>query len=266
MAATAGAAPGTSALEKARRAWDDGAIDQAERDYRQALERGGLDRAATLECWIHVGAARAVLGKKRDALSAFRMALLIDDNFSVPPEAGKKADALANAARRQTDRVATLHMSVSAPSEVSSGEAFAVNALLDEEQASLIARLSLHIEDATTHKAYDYEQPAASVVHFRVPSSMTLPGASLRVELSALDEHDNQLAVSLQHVTVRPTPVAEAHPSKDMLRSHGGGFWSSPWPYVLGGLALAAGGATAGYYLLKPPDSVSVGPAQLQTH
>lgn len=266
MAATAVAAPGTSALEEARKSWDDGAIDVAERQYEQALARGGLDRASTLECWIHIGAARAVLGKKNAALSAFRMALLIDDNFSVPAEAGKKAAQIADHARRQSNRVAALHMSVSAPPETAGGEPFAVNVLLDDGQAPLLARLSLHVEDATTHKIYDYEEAASSVVHFRVPASMTLPGASLRVEVAALDEHDNQLAVALEHVTVRPTPIAETHPTKDLLRPSGGGFWSTAWPWVIGGAALAAGGAAAAYFLLKPPDSVSVGPATLQTH
>ena len=35
----------------------------------EALERGGLDRAATLECWVRLGAARAVLGNKSAALT-----------------------------------------------------------------------------------------------------------------------------------------------------------------------------------------------------
>lgn len=266
LAATASAAPGTAALERARQAWDDGAIDRAERSFREALEQGGLDRSATLECWIHIGAAQAVLGHKRAALDAFRMALLIDEDFTVPPEAGRKATTLAAVARRQPGRVSTLHLSLSAPAETASGEPFAVNVLLEDAQTSFVARLSLHVTDPTTHKTYDYEEPTSSVVHFRVPASITLPGASLRVEVAALDGHDNQLAIASERVTVRPTPIAETHPSKDELRGGHGGFWSSPWPWVIGGLALAAGGAVAGYFLLKPPDEVSVGPAQMQTH
>lgn len=266
MAATAGAAPGTSALEKARLAWNDGAIDQAERSYRDALARGGLDRAATLECWIHIGAARAVLGRKRSAVEAFRMAGLIDDAFRVPPEAGRKAAALAATARREPGRASALHLSVSAPGETASGEAFAVTVLLDDTHVAFVSRLSLHVSDPTTHKAYDYEEPGSSVVRFRVPASMTLPGASLRVEVAALDPHDNELARASELTTVRATPITEAHRPKDELHGGHGGFWSSPWPWVLGGLAVAAGGATAGYFLLKPPDSVSVGPAQMQTH
>lgn len=266
IAATAAAAPGTPALERARQSWDDAAFDKAEREYREALDKGGLDRASTLECWVHVGAARSILGKKSGALAAFRMALFIDDNFEVPREAGKKAVGLAETARRQVNRIGTLRLSVSAPTETSSGDSFAVNVLVDDAQASVITRFSMHVMDTTTHKTYDFEQAAAAVAHFRVPPSMTLPGASLRVEVAALDDHDNQLGTATSHVTVRDTPITETHPSKDLLRTSGGGFWSSPWPYILGGAALAAGGATAAWFLLKPPDQVSVGPATMQTH
>jgi hypothetical protein len=266
MAATAAAAPGSAALHRARQAWEDGAIDKAERGYRAALQGGGLDRAATLECWIHIGAARAVLGRKRGAIQAYRMALLIDENFAVPAEAGRKATSLADVTRREPNRVPMLRLSLSAPSEAPSGEPFAVNVLMDDAQAALIARLSLHVMDPTTHATYDYEEPSAQRVHFRVPARLTLPGASLHVEVAALDSNDNQLAVTTEHVSVLPTPMTATHAPKDELRGGHGGFWSSPWPYVLGGVALAAGGATAAYFLLRPPDQVSVGPAQMQTH
>ena len=45
-----------------------------------------------------------------------------------------------------------------------------------------------------------------------------------------------------------------------------GGFWSTAWPYVIGGALIAAGGGATAYFLLKPPDQVSIGPAQVQTH
>ncbi len=265
-AATAFAAPGTAALQRAQKAWDDGEFDQAERAYQEALDKGGLDRGATLECWVHLGAARAVLGNKNGALTAFRTALFVDDTFTVPAEAGKKAAALAESARRQQNRVGTLHLSLSAPTETSSGEAFAVNVMLDAAQAALVARVSLHVKDPTTSKQYDYEEPSDAVVHFRVPATMTLPGASLRVRIDALDGHDNQLATAEEHVSVRQLPIAERTPKeKDELHKSSGGFWSSPWPYLIGGAMLAAGGATTAYFLLKP-SQVSIDPAQIQTH
>jgi hypothetical protein len=272
MAATAAATPpGSAALQKAQRAWDDGDFDQAERAYQEALDKGGLDRAATLDCWIHVGASRAVLGNKSGAVTAFRMALFIDDTFTVPPEAGKKAIALAEAARRQTSRVGTLHMSLTAPADAPSGEPFAVNVLLEAAQAPLITRLSLHVKDPTTSKQYDYEEQAESVTHFRVPASMTLPNATLKIRVDALDAHDNQLGTAEDRVTIQPSPVAESRGgtsqssgTRDELHK-GGGFWSSPWPYLIGGALLAAGGATTAYFFLRPTQ-VSIGPAQIETH
>ncbi len=260
------AAPGTPSLQHARQAWDDGELDQAERAYAEALEKGGLDRAATLECFIHLGAARSVLGNKAGALTAFRMAFFVDDTFTVPPEAGKKAIAMAEVARRQPNRVGSLHLTLSVPSEAPSGEPFAVNAMLDTAQAALVSRLSLHVNDKTTHKTFDHDEPADAVVRFHVPASMTLPNATLHIQVDALDNHDNQLALAEDHVGVRPTPIAETRHPKDELRQTHGGFWSTPWPYVIGGALLAAGGATTAYFLLKPPDQVSIGPAQIQTH
>ncbi len=93
---------------------------------------------------------------------------------------------------------------------------------------------------------------------------MTLPNATLHVRVDALDAHDNQLATDDARVSVRPTPIAETHPTKDLLRpTGGGGFWSTAWPWVIGGALVAAGGAVGGYFLLKPPDRVSIGPAQI---
>jgi hypothetical protein len=266
IAHTAIAAPGTPSLQRARQAWDEGELDQAERAYEDALDKGGLDRAATLECFVHLGAARSVLGNKSGALTAFRMALFVDDAFVVPPEAGKKAVVLAEAARRQPSRVGSLHLTLNVPSEAPSGEAFAVNAMLDTAQAALVGHLALHVDDKTTHKSFDHDEPAAAVVRFSVPASMTLPNATLHIQVDALDNHDNQLAFAEEHVGVRPTPIAETYHAKDELRHAHGGFWSTAWPYVIGGALIAAGGATTAYFLLKPPAQVSIDPAQLQTH
>ena len=118
----------------------------------------------------------------------------------------------------------------------------------------------MHVTDKATQKTYEYEEPSSSVVHLRprVPASMTLPGATLHIAVDALDAHDNQLATDEQVVSVRPTPIAESHPIKDELRPKHGGFWSTAWPYVIGGALIAAGSGTAGYFLLKPPDQVNL--------
>ena len=110
--------------------------------------------------------------------------------------------------------------------------------MLDSAQASLVTRLSLHVKDKTTNKTFDYEEAvtasadhgASSVTRFRVPATMTLPSATLHVEVDALDVHDNQLAVAEERVTVRPTPIAESHTIKKDELWHRGGFWSTAWP------------------------------------
>ena len=38
----------------------------------------------------------------------------------------------------------------------------------------------------------------------------------------------------------------------------GGSFWSSPWPYIIGGIAVVGAG-TAVYYGTRPPQTVTVG-------
>ncbi len=251
-------AAGAEALAKARTSWDDGELDRAAPEYAHALEKGGLNREETLECYVRIGALRAVLGKKHGAIEAFRVAVIIDPDFVVPPETGKKATALADTVREQ--HLAPIRFEASAPAEVDSGAAFAVNVLLDPSEVAAITRLGMTATDPTTKKTYRFENPASTVVHFRVPGTMTLPGARLRIHVDALDAHDNQLGFAEQHVEVRPEPVATG----DAPEPHHGGFWSGPWPYVIGGALLAAGGATAGYFLLRTPDQVLVGPAQIQ--
>jgi hypothetical protein len=56
-------------------------------------------------------------------------------------------------------------------------------------------------------------------------------------------------------------PIPE--PKKDKDDSKKGGFWSSPWPYVIGGVALAAGGAAV-YVATRPTDDVAVGGAAVR--
>jgi len=109
------------------------------------------------------------------------------------------------------------------------------------------------------------------------------------VRLDALDAHDNR-GVSVEKkvksgpAPAEPVPVAVPvtpppssaqaktapdwskpvpEPKKDKDDSKKGGFWSSPWPYVIGGVALAAGGAAV-YVATRPTDDVAVGGAAVR--
>ena len=99
--------------------------------------------------------------------------------------------------------------------------------------------------------------------------------ASLGIPISTLDGHKNRLATAEDRVCVPEAPPAlepvaqkAEHesttaplgkpPAGDTNVRRGGGFWSSPWPYVIGGIAVAGAGAAV-YFGTRPPENVSVG-------
>ena len=257
---------GGSELEKARAAWSASDFDEAERAYESAITHGGLGRTDVLESYAHLGAARFITGKRDPALAAFKVAASIDPSFVVPSEAGKRADKLAETARKQAP---VLKFDASAPSHVDSGSAFAVTVVFEPAQIALISRVGLLVRDGSSARVYRFEERPQPLVRFRVPATMTLPGADLQVRVDALDEHDNQLALSGVRVAVSGTPVAPGEAASDRrgddAPSSTGGFWRSPWPWIIGG-ALVAGGGVGAYVALRPPSDVFVSTPRIQAN
>jgi hypothetical protein len=255
---------GAAALERARTAWAQADFEGAEAGYQEAIDRGGLGRTDVIECYSHLGAAHFIVGKKDEALSAFRIAASVDPFFDVPQEAGKKAFQLADGARKQAP---SLKFEASAPARVDSGSAFAVAVILDPAQLPLFARLGLTVRDPATSKIYRFEEQPTSVVRFRVPASMTLPGADLVIRVDALDAHDNQLSVAEAQVEVGAAPVGGGDHKAQTGKTSGGGtsFWKTPWPYIIGGALLAAGGVGI-YFAVRPPNEVNVDAPRVQAN
>ncbi|MGH7331056.1 MAG: hypothetical protein ACREJX_22130, partial [Polyangiaceae bacterium] len=98
-------ARGPGVMTRANTAWGRGDFDVAEALYHEALEQGGLPRNDTLKAYLYMACARAVQGKREQALSAFRQAVLLDPHFTLPPEAGKKALVLGEQVRAKEGRV-----------------------------------------------------------------------------------------------------------------------------------------------------------------
>ncbi|HEX3342911.1 MAG TPA: hypothetical protein VHS09_00010 [Polyangiaceae bacterium] len=261
-------------MQKARDAWDGGDFDLAPGLYQRALDAGSLRRADVVEAYVRMGAALAVAGKSRLALIALKQAALLDPVFTVPPEAGKKAVALADKARRAQHRVGALAVSAQVPDEVPSGAAFGVDVTLAPGHSYLVDSVSLVVRDSLASRTFQQDSPPDANLHFDVPLRMTLPDASLVVRVQALDAHNNELISSERRVHVaKPLVTSSAalaalgpgrsSRSKDHGKASSGGFWSTAWPYVLGGAALAAGGAAV-YFASRPTDEVHVGAASVE--
>jgi hypothetical protein len=277
-------AAGGPALRQARSAWEKGALDTAEPLYREALEKGGLAPTDVLEGYVRLGSIRASNGKKDQAIAAFRAASILDSTFAVPTEAGPKGPAYAAQAKKDTAKIGSIQLSIKAPKEATSGKPFTVTASLDGAHVAIVQRIGLVARDGTSGKEVVAEAKAAESVELEVTSDLTMPSASILVRIDALDAHGNRLASAEERVRVPARDDARvaavgggsssakepsgssssAGSGGDTTLRKGGGFWSSPWPYLIGGVALAGAG-TAVYFGTRPSEQVSVGQVGVRT-
>jgi predicted secreted protein len=281
-------APGQPALDRARASWEKGDYDVAEPLYAEAIEKGGLAPADVLEAYVHLGSTRAVLGKKAGAVTAFRAAARLDAHFAVPPEAGKRAITSADQARRLEGKTGALRFHAEIPTEVAAGDGAQVDVTLDANHAATPgSRIGVLVSDPPNGGHHVASVRAAKAAHFDLPSALSLPSATLHVRVDWLDAHANRLASAEEQVhvqplaTATPLPAAAALPALSSLASapplpearvhdvdagpHGSGFWHTAWPYILGGAALAAGGAAI-YFATRSGDDVNVTGVRVVTH
>ena len=145
---------GAAALARARAAWNDADFDVAPELYQKALKAGGLARAEVLDAHVRAGSALAVTGKKRAALVELRQAALLDPHFVVPSEAGRRALAIAQVARKEQRRAGPLTVTADVRDEVTSGAPFAVEVSIAPEHAPLVDAVALEVRDKLAGKAY----------------------------------------------------------------------------------------------------------------
>jgi hypothetical protein len=267
-----------SPLSPMHAAWESGDFDRVPDLCQKALSRGGLAKADALDAYTRLGAALAIAGSshKKAAIAAFRKAALIDPTFKVPPEAGKKAAALAEIARRQQARAGSLSLAVELEGggDVEPGASFGIDVSLAPTRGTPVTALTLDATDTLAARTYEQRAAASARVHFEVPKRLTMPDASLLVRVHARDGNDNELAEAEKRVHVAPAPprvasgpiaalTTPAPARKEDRASSHGGFWSSPWPYIIGGAALAAGGVTT-WVLTRPTSDVNVGAVSVQ--
>ena len=278
--ANAPTAPGATPLKQARSAWDRSNLENAEPLYREALEKGGLAPGEVLEGYVRLGSIRAALGKKDSALAAFRAASILDDKFAVPSEAGSKGIALADRAKKETAKIGSIQLGLQVPKNVTSGKSFKVTATLDKGHLPIVTKIGLVAKDGTSPKEVTLDSKPDESVEFEIGADITLPGASILVHVDALDGHQNRLASAEERVKVPDKDAGGAAAgagvgvavgaaaAKDTLKppndssqskkNEKRSFWASPWPYIIGGIAVVGVG-TAVYFGTRPPANVQLG-------
>jgi len=259
-----------AALDRARTAWEKGDYDVAEPLYSEAIEKGGLSPGEVLEAYVHLGAARAVLGKKPGALAAFRAAALIDLDFTVPADVGKRATTIADLARHQLSKAGPLTLHMAVPEHVAPHTSVRVDVTLDPAHAAAgEGAIGVTARDASGGSSHTESFRTAESGHFDLPAALSLPSTTLRVRVDWLDVHANRLASVEQQVHVQPqtTNLPGALAGAGAAKDDGAhrGFWHTAWPYIIGSAALAAGGAAV-YFATRSGDDVNVTGVRVVTH
>ena len=258
-------------LLQASKAWEEAELSKASELYDKALKEGDLFPADVLVAYARIGTVRAAMGEKNAALSAFRVAAALDPAFELPSEAGPKAKALYQQARKDAERQGgKLEITAEVPTQSSPGAEFVVVAHVAEAFVPLIVDIGITVQDpsvgSSRTKAWSTKKPADTKVTFEVPGKVVMAGANLLVRVDAMDGNGNRWASTQARVKVEgrsggyasygsaDDPFRDEGKKKDKKKSDG--FWGSPWPWVIGG-AVVAGGVAA-YFVTRPGDDVTV--------
>lgn len=227
-------------IAAATEAWEVGEIDKAGKLYEDALKQGGLTPSDTMAAFVRVGVWRASKGKTDAALNAFRNAAVIDPNFELPKEAPARSKAVYDRARKEAEGQPPLVVDVKAPeAPLAPGEPFHVVGSLPEPMVPFFDALSVKVADKQGTVVHAEELPADSAVDFTIPGDVVKAGQSLTVEVSALDPQHNEWARAVATVKAKkPPPPVIDEPAAPPPPPETAPFWSTKWPFVVGGAAL----------------------------
>ncbi|MFO0661760.1 MAG: tetratricopeptide repeat protein [Polyangiaceae bacterium] len=251
-------------LALAAEAWESANLPEAAKLYQKALDAGDLYPADVIMSYARMGTALAAQNKNNDALSAFRTAAILDPGFKLPPEAGAKAKKIYDQASKEAQaRGGKLTLTAQTPDSVEAKQGFKVTAVMPEEFAVLVDKVRIEVKDPMTKAVVHKEAlPATANVVFAVPGKAALPGISLMVRIDALDAHANRWVSQEVRVKVAADPnadkVAPLVPEEDEKpKPKQKGFFQKPWPYVIGGVVIAAGVTI--FLATRSPDQVNAG-------
>lgn len=256
-------APLAAAAEK----WEEGNITDAAPLYEKAVKNGGLFPPDMVIAHARIGTVLAATGKKEAALSAFRVAAVIDPVFQLPSESGPVAKKLYEEAKKQAAKQGgKIEISAEAPERVDAKKGFTVKTKMPETFVPLVEKIGIEVRDVNSKTPWKAEAPAAAEFSFEVPKKEVPGSTTLNVRVSALDSNGNRWAIADVKVKTRedknaapepiatdPTPPKEEDTKKKSV-------WKGPWPYVVIGVAAVViiGGAVA-YQSSKAPSKAEIG-------
>ncbi len=259
-------APKSGATELARghAAWLRGEFDSAEFLFNAAITKGHLKKAELVDAWSSLGAARTVRGNKEGALTAFRRAATLEPKFPVADEAGKRASQLADQARAETKEA--LEFRIEFANDIRPNEPFSVNVTMHASHMAYVSRVVTTATLAPAAKSIEF--PPSEKMSFQLPKEFAVVDTVTTVDVRGFDVHDNEVIVDRFRVmpkapikAKRPVdandrivagepPKPEAKPGKP--------FFSTAWPWVIGGTLVAGAAAGFLFYQFGPAQSVTL--------
>jgi tetratricopeptide (TPR) repeat protein len=256
--------------------------ETAEKLFKKLIEDGELEQDAVIGAYVRLGGSRAMLGKKDEAVKAFRAAAVLDPNFVPTPDGNPKVIEAAQIARSSVAKLGPLVFEAKVPERVELGTPVAVTAIVDPAHLPMVSRLLV------TVKQHDKENATvlATKSELSDPSGSTkltldeLPKdvAEVDIQVSALDKFRNKIASQSFTRSLKAAVVAgesgaggsiygdraDSKKKKTSDEKDSVGIFSTAWPFVVGGVVLAAGGVSMYYYLSRPSVS-TIGPATVGT-
>ncbi len=257
-------------MEAAEMAWSEGRLEDALKLYESILKGGGLEPFDVVLAYARIGTVKAALGDQTGALSAFRVAAVVDPEFKLPDDSGRVAAKLYGQAREQAENQGErLTLKLDLPEDgVSSGAAFSVGVEIPEGFAVFVDTISVKVRDTLGGKEWVQKEGADSRVVLRFPAEAAVAGAKLKVQARAFDSDGNAWVLEEGRIEVdgvrdlglggwgngeKPVVVED---------DSSGGFFSDNWPWLVGGTAAVVTGVVL-FAVLQPAD-VSVGAPRWQ--
>jgi hypothetical protein len=269
----------SKASHQAADAWEKGAFDQAANLYREAITHGGMSKTALREAYLRMGAALAIQKKNNAASDAFRWALVLDPQCVPPAEAGKRVAQVFEAVKGEVSGRHPLGFSVDAPSRLAPSEALNLQINIRSEHSQFVEEIEVVAQDPSTGEEQKITVKSSSHGSVPVPSAGPRREGPWKLRILALDRHGNRLAEEDAQVTIAnkppqvtppPIPTAMASsalrptppPTEKANAGNGSKIWRSPWPYLVGGLTVVAGGVAI-IYASQPGEQVTIGSPRL---